>query len=137
MSYILGINNKTSPQYQCSNYQARSDQMSIFKKNQPTFLLALASLLYTRLIIAADVIISIVPIPFEETYFDIKISDPCPHIEKMDDPKVDQWMCSQAKHTRVVLNNISGPEKLLQEMRAMDERKAEMISSLIITKWRF
>jgi prolyl oligopeptidase len=63
------------------------------------------------------------PTPVREVtddYFGTKVVDPYRWLENQSDPEVVAWMKAQNDHTRAILANISGRDKLLDRIKALD-----------------
>ncbi len=68
-----------------------------------------------------------------DEYYGLKIPDPFQPLEKLDDPKVQQWMKEQTDHARSVLDNIPGRKDLLAKIRDFDKRRTSKVYSLSVT----
>jgi prolyl oligopeptidase len=55
-----------------------------------------------------------------DEYFGTKVVDPYRWLENQSDPEVVSWMKSQNDHTRAILANIPGRDKLLERIKALD-----------------
>jgi prolyl oligopeptidase len=59
-----------------------------------------------------------------DEYFGIKVVDPYRWLENQSDPEVVAWMKAQNDHTRAILANIPGRDKLLGRIQALDNAGA-------------
>ncbi len=56
-----------------------------------------------------------------DTYFGVTYPDPYRWLENMKDPEVTDWFKKQAEFTDAVLNNLSGRNELLNEIKELDK----------------
>ncbi|MCR5887248.1 prolyl oligopeptidase family serine peptidase [Hymenobacter sp. J193] len=71
--------------------------------------------------------------PATDTYFGVKVEDPYRNLENLQDPAVASWMKAQSEYARRTLNAIPGRQQLLDQMVAIDQRKAARVSDIRVT----
>ena len=71
-------------------------------------------------------------VPATDTYFGTTVNDPYRNLENLNDPAVQAWIKAQADYARQTLDAIPGRQKLIDEMRAFDARKAAKVGTLRI-----
>lgn len=69
-----------------------------------------------------------------DNYFGKTISDPYRYLENLNDPKVIDWMKSNAAYAREKLNEIPERENLIKKLKELSSRKGSTISELEITE---
>ncbi|WP_197748840.1 prolyl oligopeptidase family serine peptidase [Hymenobacter sp. BT18] len=68
-----------------------------------------------------------------DTYFGVKVEDPYRNLENLQDSAVASWMKAQSEYARRTLNAIPGRQQLLDQMVAMDQRKAARVTDIRVT----
>ncbi len=69
-----------------------------------------------------------------DNYFGEIISDPYRYLEDLNDPKVIEWMKSNADYAREKLNEIPERENLIKKIKELDSRRESLISDLHINE---
>lgn len=69
-----------------------------------------------------------------DEYFGVKVDDPYRYLENLEDPKVVDWMRSNASYARTKLNEVSERQNLINKLNELDKRKESSISTLQITE---
>lgn len=69
-----------------------------------------------------------------DEYFGVKVEDPYRYLENLDDPKVVEWMKSNANYARTKLNAVPERENIIKKMMEFDKRKEYVVSSVQITE---
>ncbi|ESU22694.1 hypothetical protein FEDK69T_19530 [Flavobacterium enshiense DK69] len=69
-----------------------------------------------------------------DEYFGVKLEDPYRYLENLSDPKVVEWMKSNANYARTKIDQISERQKLIAKLNELDKRKESVISNLQITE---
>ncbi|MGB6193661.1 MAG: prolyl oligopeptidase family serine peptidase [Terracidiphilus sp.] len=63
-----------------------------------------------------------------DEYFGVKVTDPYRWLENTTDPTVIAWMKAQNAYTRAVLDRIPGRDKLLDEIKSLDNANSSVTS---------
>ncbi|MTH14011.1 prolyl oligopeptidase family serine peptidase [Flavobacterium sp. LC2016-01] len=69
-----------------------------------------------------------------DNYFGKIVSDPYRYLENLNDPKVIDWMKSNADYAREKLNEIPERENLIKKIKELSSRRGSTISELEITE---
>ncbi|MEM6721841.1 MAG: prolyl oligopeptidase family serine peptidase [Bacteroidota bacterium] len=70
------------------------------------------------------------PQPVTQQYFSTTVEDPYQHLENLKDSTVLSWLVSQNAHTENTLQQISGRDELIEQIRLHDEMRSESIYNL-------
>ena len=68
--------------------------------------------------------------PATDTYFGQVVTDPYRNLENLQDPAVAAWMKAQSEYARRTLDALPGRAGLIDQMKAMDARRAARVSDL-------
>lgn len=69
-----------------------------------------------------------------DDYFGVKLDDPYRYLENLDDPKVIEWMKSNASYARAKINEVPERSNIIKKLQEFDNRKESSINSLKITE---
>ena len=96
-----------------------SDMRSRFCLHQTLTFFVAATLLWTRQALPAAPPIAPVE-PVSDHYFGTEVVDPYRYMEQSENPRVQEWMKSQADYTRGILDHVPGRAALLTRLRELD-----------------
>ncbi|MGX7668689.1 prolyl oligopeptidase family serine peptidase [Flavobacterium pedocola] len=69
-----------------------------------------------------------------DEYFGVKLEDPYRYLENLNDPKVVEWMKSNATYARAKINEVPERQKLIDKLNELDKRRESVIFNLQITE---
>jgi prolyl oligopeptidase len=69
-----------------------------------------------------------------DEYFGVKLDDPYRYLENLDDPKVVEWMKSNANYARAKINEVPERQNLINKLNQLDKRRESVINNLQITE---
>lgn len=69
-----------------------------------------------------------------DEYFGVKLEDPYRYLENLNDPKVVEWMKSNANYARTKLNEVPERENIIKKMVEFDKRKEFVVYFVQITE---
>jgi prolyl oligopeptidase len=72
--------------------------------------------------------------PATDTYFGVKVEDPYRNLENLQDPAVAAWMKAQSAYARQTLDAIPGRQKLIDQLKDFDSRKAAQVHEVRVAE---
>ncbi|ESU28817.1 hypothetical protein FLJC2902T_14140 [Flavobacterium limnosediminis JC2902] len=69
-----------------------------------------------------------------DEYYGIRLEDPYRNLENLDDPKVIEWMKSNAGYARAKIDEVAERKNIIKKLEEFDKRKESTVFNLQITK---